>query len=94
MARKNSADTPKGKLYAIEWPEWHVECAHVDCDVSELAVGMGEAFTAKEARKVCKSNDCELPDGWKERDGFWYCPKHNNKAEQIEEIDRKPRRDE
>lgn len=64
MPRRNFQTAKKGQVYAVEWPEWHVDCAEPNCEAHALA-------EAEETSK--KSRDCE---GWVKRKGLWYCPQH------------------
>lgn len=84
MARRGYHNTPKGKLYASEWPEWHVECGHPGCEESALVAGLGEAMTLKDAEKEAReraSKEFYELNGWSKSKGFWYCPKHSKKLE-------------
>lgn len=77
MSRRDYAKTPRGKLYSVEWPEWHVECAHEGCGEMTQVTTMGEATTLREAEKIARNTDkSQMDDGWKNRGGLWYCPVH------------------
>lgn len=74
MPRRNYQTAKKGQVYAIEWPEWHVECAHPKCHASSFVAGLGEAFTVAEADKEALTEP-EMKH-WKKINGLWYCPIH------------------
>ena len=72
MPRRSFQDARKGQAYAIEWPEWHAECADQNCDETTMLAVLGEAFTIAEAEARAKN---VAPD-WTRFRGVWYCPKH------------------
>lgn len=74
MARRSYSKAVPGQLYAVEWPEWHIECPL--CDARAFIVPMGEASTLKQAESVMASNGGEEGQGWVKRNGLWQCPKH------------------
>ena len=75
MPRKQRKDTQKGKIFVVEWPEYHLNCAVEDCTESILVTLCGEAMTAKAALKNLKAGKTEdESEGWQCRDGLWYCP--------------------
>jgi hypothetical protein len=75
MARRKYHSTPKGKLYCVEWPEWHVECANPNCDNAHMVAALGEASTAAEAeRRALGDSKRGKADGWVCLKGLWYCP--------------------
>lgn len=51
MSRRTIQQCEKGELYAIEWPEWHVDCAHEDCEESVCVSGLGEANDASRSNQ-------------------------------------------
>ncbi len=76
MARRNFANAVQGQVYCIEWPEWHVECAHPHCGETVVVSPTGECDTLREAEKAANHNRSGQLDGWKKERGLWYCPKH------------------
>jgi hypothetical protein len=72
VSRRTHRQAQKGQPYAVEWPEWFVECGHPDCEASELLAGQGEAMNTAEAEARAK----ESAPGWKKVRGLWYCPLH------------------
>lgn len=76
MSRRNFHQAAKGQLYAVEWPEWHVECAASGCDETALVAETGRCSTLREATVRSHRRDCDALHDWKNRKGFWYCPKH------------------
>lgn len=77
MPRRTWRHVKKGQLYAVEWPEWHVDCAVEDCDESLLVCPLGEQGTARDAESVMKRKETEDDSsGWKKVKGLWYCPVH------------------
>lgn len=79
MARRSYATAKRGQPYAIEWPEWHVECACEGCEATALVAELGSAGNAVEAeRKAAKSRELE---GWKRVSGLWRCPEHHENGE-------------
>lgn len=73
MARRSRKNAERGQLYAAEWPEWHVDCAHEGCQEHQLAVDLGEAYTLREATALWR----EDTNGWTCRAGRWFCPAHS-----------------
>lgn len=85
MPRRDSR-TQDGKVFASEWPEWHVVCAVEGCEESGLVAGLGECYTAREAEKIARKNAADDPEGkysemsgWTLSDGLWVCPKCSGK---------------
>ncbi len=77
MPRRDYLYTPKGKLYCVNWPEWHVECGSPDCGENTMLCAAGEAGTVREAQRLARAGDGGVdPQGWKLIDGLWYCPRH------------------
>jgi len=74
MPRRQRKDVEPGQLYAVEWPEWHVQCRQKGCDETYLTAETGVAMTLREAERVMR--DRASKDGWDYRKGFWYCPAH------------------
>lgn len=72
MARRTMFNTPPGKLYAMEWPEWWVECP--DCGKNVLVHAMGLYATAKAAHKAALEGLWEEPPMWQYQHGLWHCP--------------------
>jgi len=72
MPRRHFGKAREGQPYAIEWPEWMVECGDLSCNQEVLLGKLGQAHTIKEAEKLARDN----APGWKKRKGFWYCPNH------------------
>ena len=79
MARRNFNTAKKGQVYASEWPEWHIDCAHADCEEQETVAGLGEAYTIKEAEKSAEKHARKT--NWKKFGKLWFCPKHQPKRE-------------
>jgi hypothetical protein len=75
MPRRNYQQARKGQVYAVEWPEWHVECAEEGCDSHALVAGVGECMTAAQAESEAIRGFGDIK-GWERRDGLWYCPQH------------------
>ena len=48
-----------GLAYCVEWPEWHVDCAHNGCDESLPVAPLGECWTAPEAEKRLRVRETE-----------------------------------
>jgi hypothetical protein len=71
MPRRSYHRASRGQVYASEWPEWHVDCAHPGCEAHALVAGLGEVTTIREAERRAD----ELGD-WRKRRGLWYCPDH------------------
>jgi hypothetical protein len=78
MARRSFEKAIPGQIYAIEWPEWHVDCGKPGCDTSTLVVGLGEALTLKEAEKAIKNASNSWLEGWRRVGDLWFCPAHSN----------------
>lgn len=79
MSRRNYQKAGDGKLFCIEWPEWHIRCAqYEECSQDLLVAPCGEAETIRKAQTYIDKGKTEDPmGGWaKGRDGLWYCPKH------------------
>jgi hypothetical protein len=76
MARRSYNETVKGKLYCIEWPEWHVECAADGCREDGLVSPLGEESNLRDAEKRANAGKGDQLKGWVKRDGRWYCPAH------------------
>lgn len=73
MPRRSYQTTQRGKPFASEWPEWHVECARTGCDAHQVVAGIGECMTAREAEREAGK---VLPTlGWVRSKGLWYCQK-------------------
>ena len=75
MPRRSCRQALPGQLYAIEWPEWHVDCAAQGCNESTTIAGLGEAMDLKEAEKMATTANRYLK-GWTKIKGLWHCPKH------------------
>ena len=77
MPRRTYASTLRGKPYAVEWPEWFVECAERDCNSHLHISPVGECLTSKEAAQRLRTGKVEDDStGWKNRKGLWYCSQH------------------
>ena len=77
MPRRSFHQARQGQVYAIDWPEWHVQCA--DCEEHCHISSIGECSTAREAERLLRENDVEDSSAsghWKKKNGLWYCPIH------------------
>ena len=78
MARQQCNRTLKGKPFAVEWPEYFVECADENCSAEQIIAALGECFSRKDANKKIKMRDTASDfTGWKQKKQLWYCPKHD-----------------
>ena len=77
MPRRSQRAVTKGVAYAVEWLEWHVDCAEAHCQEHALLAHIGMASTWQQAERLMKkdSNQDEKP-GWKKIYGKWYCADH------------------
>lgn len=81
MPRRTYDKTPKGQLYAVEWPEWFAECGHPACDLTLQIAELGTCMTMAEAQKEGKKLlDTGRASGWLCRKGQWLCPLHKETA--------------
>lgn len=81
MPRRQTA--PKGKLYCIEWPEWHAECADPLCHEQTLIVPTGEAMSLKMATVQATSNNVV---GWDCVRQEWRCPAHQLSQQLVAKV--------
>lgn len=72
MPRRTFRTALKGQVYAVEWPEWHADCAHPDCEEHTVIALLGEAHNIADA-EGCATQTAPM---WSKFGGFWYCPKH------------------
>jgi hypothetical protein len=81
MPRRPFIKTPKGQLYAVEWPEWFAECTHPDCDQTLQIAELGTCMTLTEAKQAGKKLlDTNQANGWVCKKGQWYCPCHKGES--------------
>lgn len=81
MARRSYQQTPRGQPYAVEWPEWRLDCASERegewCTAQLLIAAAGECLTLRAAQtRLNKRHTENAMDGWTQRNGKWYCPEH------------------
>ena len=79
--RKGWSQVRKGQPYAVEWPEYHVECGHPDCRDTGFMTATGEAFTRRDAENLVRERGKFADgEGWLKWHGLWYCPKHGKES--------------
>lgn len=75
--RHDMSHVERGMPYAVEWPEYHVDCGYDGCDEHALLTHTGEVATRKAAeRAVSERGFAEGGEGWKKKQGRWYCSVH------------------
>ena len=77
MPRRTWQRCANGKPYAVEWPEWHLDCGEENCNEHLLIAPSGEVLNARDAERRMKMKKTEdLSDGWHKVNGLWYCQSH------------------
>jgi hypothetical protein len=79
--RKDITKVEKGVPYVVEWPEYHVACAHEECNETALLTHTGEAATRKEAEQLVKERGfADGGEGWQKYQGKYWCSQHKPSA--------------
>lgn len=79
MPRRSWNRAARGQVFAVEWPEWFVECAV--CWERAFLVPTGEARTAREAEaKLRRSETQDDTRGWRKVQGLWRCGQHEQEG--------------
>ena len=77
MARRTIIRTQRGHPFAVEWPEYHVDCHHEGCQKRAMLTATGEAMNWRVAEKHVREHGfADGGEGWLKRWGCWYCPQH------------------
>ena len=77
MARRDITRTQRGHPFAVEWPEYHVDCRALECPERALMTATGVAMNWRKAEQYVREHGFEEGgEGWLKRGGFWYCPQH------------------
>ena len=77
MARRDITRTQRGRPFAVEWPEYHVDCHEPECPERACLTATGMAMNWRAAERYVRDHGFEDGgEGWQKRWGFWYCPQH------------------
>ena len=77
MARRNITRTQRGHPFAVEWPEYHVDCHTPGCPERAMLTATGMAMNWRTAEQYVRKHwFADGGEGWKKRRGYWYCPQH------------------
>lgn len=75
--RSGWGQVKKGVPYAVEWPEYHVECAEADCSERAMLTPTGHAYSRQAAENSVRERGFEDGgEGWLKKYGRWWCPAH------------------
>lgn len=82
MARRDHSRAEKGQIFAVEWPEWHVDCTVPACRELAMLCATGEAMDIREAERKALRNAAAAGDaeGWRRKKGCGICPSHASEA--------------
>lgn len=63
----------RGRIYRIDWPEYHLHCGGCGLHISLTATGL--VSRKSEAEALLKKGQTEDDStGWHKENGLWYCP--------------------
>lgn len=76
--RKGWGRVKQGIPYAVEWPEYHVDCAAEDCKERARLTTMGDAWSRQDAENQVRERGGfeDGGEGWLKKYGRWWCPTH------------------